>query len=144
MRTPYGAGEAASPDITCSPSSVSTFPRVQKFDPQGHFLASYGSLGLGEGQFMGAAIGATGDYLERMAELVRAKVDVIVIDTAHGHSSRVLDAVKEAKRRFPEMGLIAGNIATEEAARDLIKAGAAQTHRPGALPVRHIRNASLN
>ncbi len=72
---------------------------------------------------VGAAIGATGDYLERMSELVRAKVDVIVVDTAHGHSSRVLEAVKETKRRFPEMSLIAGNIATEEAARDLIKAG---------------------
>lgn len=72
---------------------------------------------------VGAAIGATGDYLERMAELVRAKVDVIVIDTAHGHSSRVLEAVKEAKKRFPETELVAGNIATEEAARDLVKAG---------------------
>jgi IMP dehydrogenase len=73
---------------------------------------------------VGAAIGATGDFLERMGELVRAKVDVIVVDTAHGHSTRVLNAVKEAKRRFPEMGVIAGNIATEEAARDLVKAGA--------------------
>jgi IMP dehydrogenase len=73
---------------------------------------------------VGAAIGATGDYLERMAELVRAKVDVITLDTAHGHSSRVLAAVREAKRRFPEMDLIAGNIATEEAARDLVGAGA--------------------
>src|SRR3954447_15730748 len=73
---------------------------------------------------VGAAIGATGDYLERMAELIRAKVDVIVIDTAHGHSSRVLAAVREAKHRFPEMDLIAGNIATEEAARDLVSAGA--------------------
>jgi IMP dehydrogenase len=73
---------------------------------------------------VGAAIGATGDYLERMAELIRAKVDVIVIDTAHGHSSRVMDAIKEAKRRFPEMDVVAGNIATEEAARDLVKAGA--------------------
>ena len=72
---------------------------------------------------VGAAIGATGDYLERMAELVRAKVDVIVIDTAHGHSSRVLEAVKEAKKRFPDTELVAGNIATEEAARDLVKAG---------------------
>ena len=71
----------------------------------------------------GAAIGATGDYLERMAELVRAKVDVIVVDTAHGHSSRVLSAVKETKKRFPEMGIVAGNIATEEAARDLVHAG---------------------
>src|SRR5437667_5817769 len=72
---------------------------------------------------VGAAIGATGDYLERMSELVRTKVDLIVIDTAHGHSSRVLEAVKEAKHRFPDMDLVAGNIATEEAARDLIAAG---------------------
>src|SRR4029434_11186091 len=73
---------------------------------------------------VGAAIGATGDYLERMAELIRAKVDVIVIDTAHGHSSRVLEAVKEAKRRYPDSEFIAGNIAIEEGARDLIAAGA--------------------
>jgi IMP dehydrogenase len=58
-----------------------------------------------------------------MSELVRAKVDVIVIDTAHGHSTRVLEAIQEAKSRFPEMDVIAGNIATEEAARDMIKAG---------------------
>src|SRR5438034_9850699 len=78
----------------------------------------------GQGRLrVAAAIGASGDYLERMAELVRAKVDVIVVDTAHGHSVRVLEAVKESKRRFPEMDVIAGNIATEEAARDLIKAG---------------------
>lgn len=78
----------------------------------------------GQGRLrVGAAIGASGDYLERMAELVRAKIDVIVIDTAHGHSSRVLEAIKETKRRFPEMDVIAGNIATEEGARDLIKAG---------------------
>src|SRR6478752_10197212 len=73
---------------------------------------------------VGAAIGATQDYLERAAELIRAKVDLIAIDTAHGHSSRVLEAVKEVKKRFPELQLVAGNIATEEAARDLIKAGA--------------------
>ena len=73
---------------------------------------------------VGAAIGATGDYLERMAELIRTKVDVIVIDTAHGHSSRVLEAVKEAKRKFPGMDVVAGNVATEEGARDLISAGA--------------------
>jgi IMP dehydrogenase len=72
---------------------------------------------------IGAAIGATGDYLERAAELIRAKVDVIAIDTAHGHSSRVIEGVREVKKRFPELQLIAGNIATEEAARDLIKAG---------------------
>jgi IMP dehydrogenase len=72
---------------------------------------------------VGAAIGATGDFLERMSELVRAKADVIVIDTAHGHSSRVIEAVKQAKRSFPDVDLVAGNIATEEAARDLVKAG---------------------
>ena len=72
---------------------------------------------------VGAAIGATGDYLERMSELVRARVDLIVIDTAHGHSTRVLEAVKEAKRRFSDMDVVAGNIATEEAARDLVAAG---------------------
>jgi len=72
----------------------------------------------------GAAIGASGDFLERAAELIRMKVDVIAIDTAHGHSSRVLEAVKAMKRRFPEVDLIVGNIATEEAARDLIAAGA--------------------
>src|SRR5205085_4478011 len=78
----------------------------------------------GQGRLrVGAAIGATGDYLERMAELVRTKVDVIIVDTAHGHSVRVLEAVKETKKRFPEMDIIAGNIATEEAARDLIRAG---------------------
>ena len=72
----------------------------------------------------GAAIGASGDFLERTAELVRMKVDVVAIDTAHGHSSRVLDAVKAVKSKFPELNLIVGNIATEEAARDLIGAGA--------------------
>src|SRR5437879_4441198 len=72
---------------------------------------------------VGAAIGATGDYLERMAELVRTKVDVIVLDTAHGHSSRVLRAVKEVKSRFSDMDVIAGNVATEEATRDLVAAG---------------------
>src|SRR6266700_4513934 len=72
---------------------------------------------------VGAAIGATGDFLERMAELIRTKVDIIVIDTAHGHSSRVLEAIREAKRKFPDMDIVAGNIATEEGARDLITAG---------------------
>ena len=73
---------------------------------------------------VGAAVGATGDFMERITELVRAKVDVIAIDTAHGHSARVLAAVKEAKRQFPDLQLIVGNIATEEAARDLIAVGA--------------------
>lgn len=71
-----------------------------------------------------AAIGATGDYLERAAELIKASVDVLAIDTAHGHSIRVLEAVQEVKRRFPEVDLIAGNVATYEGARALINAGA--------------------
>jgi len=70
------------------------------------------------------AIGATGDYLERAAELVKARVDALAIDSAHGHSSRVLEAVREVKRKFPEIDLMAGNIATYEGAMALIKAGA--------------------
>ncbi|HTV08877.1 MAG TPA: IMP dehydrogenase [Candidatus Aquilonibacter sp.] len=71
-----------------------------------------------------AAIGATGDFLERAAELVRAKVDALAIDSAHGHSSRVLEAVRECKRRFPDMDLLAGNVATYEGSAALIEAGA--------------------
>ena len=72
---------------------------------------------------VGAAIGATGDYLERAEELSREKVDVLAIDTAHGHTSRVMDAIREVKRKFPEMQLLAGNVATVEGARDLIALG---------------------
>src|SRR5215475_5463793 len=71
-----------------------------------------------------AAVGATGDYLERAAELVKARVDILAIDTAHGHSSRVVEAVKLVKRRFPEIDLIAGNIGTADGAKALIQAGA--------------------
>jgi len=70
-----------------------------------------------------AAIGATGDYRQRADELARARVDCLVIDTAHGHSSRVIDAVREIKRRHPDTQLIAGNVATSEATRELISAG---------------------
>jgi len=70
-----------------------------------------------------AAVGATGDYLERAAELVKARVDVLAIDTAHGHSSRVIEAVRQVKRRFPELQLIAGNVGTAEGAKALIQAG---------------------
>ena len=73
---------------------------------------------------VGAAIGATGDYLERAAELVRNRVDVLAIDSAHGHSSRVLDAVREVKKRFPQVDLLAGNVATYEGTEALIDAGA--------------------
>jgi IMP dehydrogenase len=71
----------------------------------------------------GAAIGATGDYLERAQALVAKKVDVLVIDTAHGHSERVLEAVRNVKRKLPEIQLIAGNVATYNGARDLIELG---------------------
>ncbi|HSY72552.1 MAG TPA: IMP dehydrogenase [Alloacidobacterium sp.] len=73
---------------------------------------------------VGGAIGATGDYLERAAELVRNRVDALSIDSAHGHSSRVLEAVREVKKRFPNVDLLAGNIATYEGAKALIEAGA--------------------
>ena len=72
---------------------------------------------------VGAGIGATGDFIERAAALVKAGVDVLVIDTAHGHSMRVLEAVKQVKQKFPEIDLVAGNIATEEATAALVKAG---------------------
>ncbi|NLT67701.1 MAG: IMP dehydrogenase [Acidobacteria bacterium] len=72
---------------------------------------------------VGAAIGATGDFLDRAAALGKAGVDVLVIDTAHGHSSRVIDAVRQVKQKFPDIDLIAGNVATEEGTLALIKAG---------------------
>ncbi|HUK18078.1 MAG TPA: IMP dehydrogenase [Bryobacteraceae bacterium] len=78
----------------------------------------------GQGRLrVGAAIGATGDYLERAQELVRCKVDVVAIDTAHGHSGRVLEAVRNIKRKLPELQLITGNVATYEGARELISLG---------------------
>ena len=72
---------------------------------------------------VGAAIGATGDFLERAEELARAKVDLLAIDTAHGHSTRVMEAIRAVKHRLPEMQLIAGNVGTYEGARDLIALG---------------------
>jgi IMP dehydrogenase len=70
-----------------------------------------------------AAIGATGDFLERAEALVNARIDAIVVDTAHGHSSRVIQAVKAVKAKFPEIELVAGNVATSEGTRELISAG---------------------
>ena len=72
---------------------------------------------------VGAAIGATGDFLERAVELSKAKVDVLAIDTAHGHSMRVMEAIKVVRQRLPEMQLVAGNVATFEGARELISLG---------------------
>jgi IMP dehydrogenase len=70
-----------------------------------------------------AAVGATGDFLERAQELVRKKLDVIAIDSAHGHSQRVMDAVKALKRQIPDVEVVAGNVASFEGARDLAALG---------------------
>jgi IMP dehydrogenase len=72
---------------------------------------------------VGAALGVGPDRQERMERLIAANVDLIVIDAAHGHSSGVIGAVKEAKSRFPEVELVAGNVATAEGAKALIEAG---------------------
>ncbi|MBD7912908.1 MULTISPECIES: IMP dehydrogenase [Clostridium] len=87
-----------------------TFPNAAK-DSQGRLLC-------------GAAVGVTDNMMERVEALVKAKVDVITLDTAHGHSKGVLEAVSKIKSAYPELQIIAGNIATAEAAEDLIKAGA--------------------
>src|SRR5271169_6917486 len=86
------------------------YPNAAK-DPQGRLR-------------VGAAVGAVGDYLERAQELVAKKVDVIVVDSAHGHSERVMEAVRSIRHEFPDVDLIAGNVATFEGARDLIGLGA--------------------
>ncbi len=72
---------------------------------------------------VGAAIGAAGDFVERAQELVAKKVDVLVIDTAHGHQERVMQAVMAVKKALPQVQLVAGNVATFEGARDLIALG---------------------
>lgn len=72
----------------------------------------------------GAAVGITANVLERVEALLNAKVDVIVLDSAHGHSENVINCVKMIKEKFPEAQVIAGNVATGEATKDLIEAGA--------------------
>ena len=72
---------------------------------------------------VGAAIGVSGDYLERAEQLVSEQVDVLVIDTAHGHSSGVINALKQVKKRFSNVEIIAGNVATADATKSLIDAG---------------------
>jgi len=89
---------------------VRIFPNAAK-DSQGRLLC-------------GAAVGVTGDMMERVDALVAVSVDVITVDTAHGHSKGVLDAVRTIKAKYPELQVIAGNIATAEATKDLIEAGA--------------------
>src|SRR5699024_10582087 len=73
---------------------------------------------------VGAAVGVTGDAMKRIEKLVDAHVDVIVIDTAHGHSQGVLDQVKVVRETYPDLNIVAGNVATASATRDLIEAGA--------------------
>src|SRR6266702_936652 len=89
---------------------VSEHPKAAR-DSQGRLL-------------VGAAIGAVGDYLERAEALVAAEVDVLVVDIAHGHSEHALRATRDVKDAFPNVQLIAGNVATAEGARDLAEAGA--------------------
>ena len=73
---------------------------------------------------VGAAIGATGDFLERAQELAKAKVDVVAIDSAHGHSGLVLNAIQTVKSKLPEIDLLAGNVATFDGACEIARAGA--------------------
>jgi IMP dehydrogenase len=89
---------------------VIEFPNSAK-DEKGRLLA-------------GAAVGVTKDTMKRVEMLVKANVDVIVVDTAHGHSQGVINMVKEIKSAYPNLNLIAGNVATAEATRALIEAGA--------------------
>lgn len=89
---------------------VIEFPHAAK-DSQGRLI-------------VGAAVGVTVDTMERVSALVEAGVDVIVVDTAHGHSVGVLNKVREIRQAFPDLDIIAGNVATAEATRDLIEAGA--------------------
>ncbi|CDQ37843.1 MULTISPECIES: IMP dehydrogenase [Virgibacillus] len=89
---------------------VIEFPYAAK-DAQGRLLA-------------GAAVGVTGDAMKRIEKLVEAGVDVIVIDTAHGHSEGVIEQVKFVRKAYPDLDIIAGNVATAEATKELIEAGA--------------------
>lgn len=86
------------------------FPRSAK-DERGRLLVA-------------AAVGVTAETPDRVAALIAAQVDVVIVDTAHGHSRLVLEAVKHIKTNYPNINIIAGNVATPEATRDLIKAGA--------------------
>lgn len=72
---------------------------------------------------VGAAVGITNDMMDRVDALVEANVDVITLDTAHGHSKNVLSAIRKIKEKYPDLDLIAGNVATADATRDLIEAG---------------------
>ncbi|MEW9032957.1 MAG: IMP dehydrogenase [Planifilum fimeticola] len=90
--------------------TATLFPDAAK-DAQGRLLA-------------GAAVGVSSDTYKRAAALVEAEVDVLVVDTAHGHSRGVLETVAELRRRYPDLCIVGGNVATAEGTRDLIEAGA--------------------
>lgn len=89
---------------------VIEFPNSSK-DAQGRLLC-------------GAAVGVTADTMKRVEMLVKSHVDVIVVDTAHGHSKGVIETVKQIRNSYPHLNIIAGNVATAEATKDLIEAGA--------------------
>jgi IMP dehydrogenase len=89
---------------------VIEFPNSSK-DAQGRLLC-------------GAAVGVTADTMKRVEMLVKSHVDVIVVDTAHGHSKGVIETVKQIRNSYPDLNIIAGNVATAEATKDLIEAGA--------------------
>lgn len=89
---------------------VIEFPKAAK-DSQGRLL-------------VGAAVGVTSDTMLRLEKLVKAEVDLIVIDTAHGHSKGVIDTVRQIRETYPELDIVAGNVATAEGARALYEAGA--------------------
>jgi IMP dehydrogenase len=74
---------------------------------------------------VGAALGVTADVLERASALVEAKVDVVAVDTAHGHTRKVLETVEALRKRFPELEIVAGNVGTYDGAAELIEAGVA-------------------
>ena len=74
---------------------------------------------------VGAALGVTPDVVERAAALVEAKVDVVAVDTAHGHSVKVIETVEALRKRFPDLEIVAGNVGTHEGAADLVSAGVA-------------------
>ncbi|GHH76906.1 guanosine monophosphate reductase [Streptomyces sulfonofaciens] len=82
------------------------------------------SLAADGSPLVGAAVGVTGDWRERAAELVGHGVDILLVDVAHGHSDQVIDAVKELRSDYPQVPLIAGNVATAAGVRDLAEAGA--------------------
>jgi IMP dehydrogenase len=106
-----GAGDELRGMITVKDFQKATeFPRACK-DPSGRLR-------------VGAAVGTSADTLDRVAALAEAGVDVVVVDTAHGHTRGVLDTVARIKAKWPELQVIGGNIATAAAARDLVKAGA--------------------